>query len=420
MVRRLMALVVLGVCVSAGSDWPRFRGPNGDGSASEKGAPEKWGAQENLLWKTQLPGAGSSSPTTWGSKIFLTSYSGYGLSEDEPGEPANLELHVLGLDRAAGKIVWNNTVKPEASAGEYRGFVTMHGFASSTPATDGQAVYVFLGRSGVYAYSLEGQPLWHTEVGSKLHPWGSASSPVLAGKLVIVNASVESGSLVALDKASGKEVWRVAGMDQSWSTPALVDLPGGGQELVVSVKGKVLGFDPASGAELWHCVGVDDYVCAAVIAHQGIVYVTGGRKPPTTLAIRAGGRGDVTASHRLWQVKKGSKVGTPLLHDGYLYWIAFNGSAECLKADTGETVYEEKLEIAGRGDKVYASLVYADGKLYGVTRQDGTVVLTAGPKFDELERNHLGDKSIFNATPAASDGQLLLRSDRFLYLIGNK
>jgi hypothetical protein len=405
----------------AGSDWPRFRGPSGDGTASEQGSPQKWGARENLLWKTALPGAGSSSPATWGNKIFLTCYSGYALSEDEPGDPANLELHVVALDRADGKIAWDQTVKAGPPVGEYRGFLVMHGYASSTPATDGQAVYVFFGRSGVYAYSLDGKQLWHAEVGSNLDPWGSASSPVVAGNLVIVNASVESGSLVALDKTSGKEVWRAGGMVKSWSTPALVDLPGGSQELVASVKGKVIGFDPATGAEIWHCAGVDDYVCASVVAHDGIVYVTGGKKP-VTLAIRAGGRGDVTASHLLWQVKKGSKVGTPLWHDGYLYWIAFNGIAQCLKADTGETVYEEKLEIAGRGDKdkIYASLVLAGDKLYGVTRQDGTVVLAAGPKFDELERNRLNDKTIFNATPAVTDGQLLLRSDRFLYLIGNK
>ncbi len=419
MARRLMALVLLGIFASAGSDWPHFRGPGGDGIATEKGTPEKWGARDNLLWKTPLPGAGSSSPVTWGNKIFLTCYRGFGLDQDEPGDPANLELHVLALDRADGKIAWDNTVKPLPPVGEFRSFVTLHGYASSTPATDGQAVYVFFGRSGVYAYSLDGQQLWHTEVGSNIHDWGSASSPVLAGNLVIVNASVESGSLVALDKASGKEVWRVGGMVQSWSTPVLVELPGGSQELVVSVKGKVLGIDPASGAELWRCAGVDDYICPAAVAHEGIVYVTGGRKP-ATLAIRAGGRGDVTASRLLWQVKKGSKVGTPLWHDGYLYWIAFNGTAECLKADTGETVYEQKLEIAGRGDKVYASLVLADDKLFGVTRQDGTVVLAAGPKFDELQRNRLGDKSVFNATPAVSGGQLLLRSDRFLYLIGNK
>ena len=419
MVRRLTTLVLLGVCLSAGADWPRFRGPSGDGTASDKGAPQKWGATENLLWKTALPGAGSSSPATWGNKIFLTCYSGYGVSEDDPGDPANLELHILALDRADGKIAWDQTIKAGPPVGEYRGFLAMHGYASSTPATDGQAVYVFLGHMGVYAYSLDGRQLWHTEVGSNLDPWGSASSPVLAGNRVIVNASVESGSLVALDKTSGKEVWRAGGMVKSWSTPALVDLPGGSQELVVSVKGKVIGFDPVNGTELWRSAGVDDYVCASVVAHDGIVYVTGGRKP-VTLAIRAGGRGDVTASHLLWRVNKGSKVGTPLWNDGFLYWIAFSGTAQCLKADTGETVYEEKLEIAGRGDKIYASLVLADGKLFGVTRQDGTVVLAAGPKFDELERNRLNDKSVFNATPAASDGQLLLRSDRYLYLIGNK
>ncbi len=124
--------------------------------------PRSGGPKKNLLWKTPLPGAGSSSPATWGNKIFLTCYSGYALNEDEPGDPANLELHVLALDRADGKIAWHNTVKPLPPVGEYRGFVTMHGYASSTPATDGQAVYVFFGRSGVYAYSLEGQQPWHT------------------------------------------------------------------------------------------------------------------------------------------------------------------------------------------------------------------------------------------------------------------
>jgi outer membrane protein assembly factor BamB len=162
---------------------------------------------------------------------------------------------------------------------------------------------------------------------------------------------------------------------------------------------------------------VADYVCPAVIAHEGVVYIAGGRKPQT-FAIRAGGRGDVTETHTLWEARKSTKVPTPLYYDGRLYWINEKGIATCLDAKTGEVVYEERLKIEGRGDKVYASAVLADGKLYYVTRQGGTIVLGAGPEFHELARNDLGDQSIFNATPVVSNGQLLIRSDRFLYCIG--
>ncbi|NQT15184.1 MAG: PQQ-binding-like beta-propeller repeat protein [Planctomycetes bacterium] len=234
---------------------------------------------------------------------------------------------------------------------------------------------------------------------------------------MIINASVESKSVVALHKSDGREVWRAEGVERSWSTPLVVDLPGGARELVVSMEEKVLGLDPATGKQLWECAGVRDYVCAGVIAHEGIVYVTGGRKPQS-FAIRAGGRGDVTESHLLWEIKKASKVATPLYYEGHLYWIDNKAAAVCVNAETGEVAYRERLDVSGRGDKVYASLVLAGEKLYGVTRQDGTVVLAVGPEFKELGRNGLGDSSIFNATPTPSEDRLLLRSDRFLYAIG--
>jgi len=267
------------------------------------------------------------------------------------------------------------------------------------------------------AYTVDGEPLWRTFVGDDTHGWGSAASPVLFENLVIVNASVESQAVVALDKSDGREVWRAEGVGRSWSTPLVVELPGGTRELVVSMEGKVLGLDPATGKELWECAGVRDYVCAGVIAHEGIVYVTGGRKPQS-FAIRAGGRGDVTESHLLWEIKKASKVATPVYHEGRLYWIDNKGAAVCVNAETGEVAYQERLDVSGRGDKVYASLVLAGDKLFGVTRQDGTVVLATGPEFKELGRNDLGDSSIFNATPTPSEDRLLVRSDRFLYSIG--
>lgn len=405
--------------VFVAADWTRFRGPDARGVGEATGVPATWTAEENVVWKTALPGFGTSSPITYGDKIFLTCYSGYGLGEDEPGEQEDLQHVVLGVDRADGEIVWAKATKARLPDTKYGGFVALHGYASGTPTTDGRTVYAFFGRSGVFAYRLDdGEPLWRAEVGDGTHAWGSGTSPILFENLLIVNASVESESVVALDKKTGEEVWRVPGMKSSWSTPLVVDLPDGSHELVVSSHGKIRGIDPATGKELWECAGVPDYVCPAVTAHEGIVYVTGGRKP-YTVAVRAGGRGDVTGTHVLWELRETPKVATPLYHDGHLFWLDQRGMATCVDAKTGEVVYKERMDISGKGDRVYASPVLVDGKLFCVTRADGTIVLAAGPEFRQLAHNDLGDPSVFNATPVPlDDGRLLVRSDRFLYCLG--
>ena len=415
--RCLTTIACLSILLLAGADWPRFRGPAASGVSQDTGVPVRWGATEDVVWKTAMPGAGASSPIVVGDRVFLTCYSGYGLSKEEPGDQKDLKHHLVCVNRADGKVLWDKATRARLPEQEYGGFVVRHGYASGTPVSDGKAVYAFFGRSGVFAYSLDGELLWHAGVGDGTHGWGSGTSPVLYHDLVIVNASVESESLVALNKADGKEAWRFAGVVQSWSTPLVVDLPGGKQELVLSMKNKVLGIDPATGKRLWQCGGVRDYVCPAVVARDGIVYVSGGRTP-LTVAIRAGGRGDVSDTHVVWQSRKATKVPTPLLHDGRLYWIDQSGVAVCLDAKTGEPVYQKRLKLSGSGDRIYASLVLAGGKLYGVSREDGTVVFAAGPEFRELARNRLQDNSIFNGTPAIVDGRLLLRSDRFLYCIG--
>jgi outer membrane protein assembly factor BamB len=411
------AIAILACGLFAGADWTRFRGPNAGGTADDKGLPVRWSGTENVAWKTALPGAGASSPVTLGDKIFLTCYSGYPVNPDQPGDLASLVHHTLCLDRASGRILWDKTEKAQLPEKSYSSFLTKHGYASATPATDGKAVYVFFGRSGVFAYSLAGEKLWQADVGSNIHDWGSAASPILYKNLLIVNASIESSSIVALDTADGKQVWRAGGINRSWGTPLIVDLPEGRQELVVSLQGKVLALDPAKGQELWHCDGVPDYICPSVIAHGDVVYITAGRKP-LTLAVRAGGQGDVTGSRVLWQVKKTPKVATPLYADGMLYWVDQTGKAVCINASDGSTVYEQKQKIAGGDDKVYASPVLGDGKLYIATRRGGVIVLAVGKQFQELAHNDLGDDSLFNATPVISNRQLLVRSDKYLYCIG--
>jgi hypothetical protein len=401
---------------TATADWPQFRGPGGRGQSGATGLPAQWDAGSNIVWKADLPGPGASSPVTFGGKIFLTCYTGYGVEEGNPGEANQLKRHLLCLDPQDGKLLWNVLQASTHEEGAYEGFTALHGYASSTPAVDADAVYVFFGATGAAAYTHDGRQLWLTSCGTNTHEWGSANSPLLYENLVIVNASVESGTLVALDKKTGQEVWRQKGMVESWSTPALVKT-GAGWELVVQVKGKILGFDPASGKPLWSCQGIDDYVCPSVVAEGDVVFVIGGRRA-TAIAVRAGGRGDVTDTHKLWEVKVGSNVPSPVVHEGHLYWAHDSrGTIYCVDAKTGKSAYEERLDP--RPGKIYASPLAADGKLYYVSRDAGVYVVAARPQFELLAHNKIeSDTSVFNGSPAVADGRLLLRSDRALYCIG--
>lgn len=398
-----------------GPGWTQFRGPDGRGISADRGVPVTWSASENVVWKTELPGAGTSSPIVIGGKVFLTCYSGYAVPGQPRGEMDRLKLHLVCLDRASGKILWQKEVAPRLP--EQPTIRDDHGYASGTPAADGERVYVGFGATGVFAFDHAGKQLWKAEVGSKLNGWGSAASPVLHGELVLVNASVESESLVALDRKTGREVWRATGIKESWNTPILAKA-GAATELVVAIFGKILGLDPATGQTLWSCATeIGWYMVPSLVAHEGVVYAVGGRTGGG-LAVRLGGRGDVTASHRLWTIAKGSNVSSPILHAGHLYWMhESQGIAYCAEAKTGRIVYEERIERAGQ---VYASPVLADGKLYYVARGGRTYVLSAKPQFERLAANDLGERSTFNACPAVAGGRLFLRSDKTLYCLGGK
>jgi outer membrane protein assembly factor BamB len=327
-------------------------------------------------------------------------------------------LHLVCLD-TKGKILWDKMQKPSLPETRYRGFSALHGYASSTPAFDDEAVYTFFGRTGVIAWTHDGEQLWTQSVGDGTHGWGSGTSVVLWGDLVIVNASVESGSLVALNKKNGREVWRQGGMERSWNTPLIVKA-GDHDELVVSVKDYLKAYDPATGEPLWTCEGVHDYVCPSVTAHDGVVYALGGRQN-TAIAVRPGGKGDVTESHVLWRKNIGSNVSSPVYYDGHLYWASESKSlAYCVNAKTGELVYEEKLSDDRM--RIYASPLIADGHIYYVSRLKGAFVVPAKPAFEVLAHNVISsDQSVFNASPVPlGSGQFLLRSDRFLYCIGKK
>lgn len=411
------ALLVAAVAAAGlGADWQQFRGPGGQGISEEKGLPIEWSADKNIAWKVKLPGAGASSPVTRGNRVFVTCYSGYGMDAKDPGNMDDLRRHLLCLDRATGKTLWAKEFQPLLPEHRYAGEGSYHGYSASTPLIEGDRLYVFFGKSGVYCFDLDGKEIWHTLVGKNVNGWGSGTSPLLYKDSLIINASVESGALVALDKASGKERWRSPGISAAWNTPVVVTTAEKKQEIVVSVQGRVVGVDPETGKELWRAEGVNRYVCPSVVTHGGIVYAIGGGS--TSLAVKAGGSGEVTKTHGLWRVSRGSNVGSPIYHEGHLYWASDGGGVVfCQSAATGEVVYSERLK-PGSG-QIWASPVLADGKLYYVSKENGTYVVAAQPKFQQLAHNVIaGDKSRGNASLAVSNGQLFLRNDQYLYCIG--
>lgn len=404
-----------GPAKSTGSsaNWDRFRGPTGMGIAPKAKLPVEWSADKGIAWKTALPGAGASSPITWGNRVYLTCYTGYFVPDESAGQLEDLKRHLLAIRLDTGKIEWDVAV-PAALPEEEQ--IRDHGFAANSVAVDADRIYTFFGKSGVFAFDHQGKQLWQTDVGSKTNGWGTAASPILYKDLVIINASVESESLIALDRKTGEERWRAEDIRESWNTPLVVKAPAGREELIVATQGTVRAYAPATGESLWTCeTDIGWYMVPSVVESDGVVYCLGGRSGTAALAVRTGGSGDVTKTHRLWTSEKGSNVSSPVFLDGHLYWAHESREiAYCVKAETGEVVYEERLNRAGQ---FYASALLADGRLYYVTREGKTFVVSAKPTFEQLVVNDLSDGSVFNGSPAVAGNRLLLRSDKFLYCV---
>lgn len=413
-----LTALLLFVPITIAGDWMQFRGPGGNARSDDKGTPDKWSETENVVWKTKLPGLGTSSPITVGDAIFLTCYSGYAESPDNAGDQANLVRHVVCIDRKSGAIRWTKEIKAQLPESKYApGNDGRHGYASSTPVSDGKHVYVFFGKTGVFCFDLTGKQVWQHSVGTGTTGWGSATSPVLHKDVVIVNASVESSSIYALNKMTGNEEWKITGSRSAWSSPVLIDA-GGRTEMVMNMPGnpgKIAAFDPANGKPLWHCAGVPDgYICPSVVSHEGLVYAIGGRKN-TSVGVKAGGSGEVKP---MWTTGAGSNVASPVYHEGHLYWMHENsGTAYCVNATNGERVYAERIRGVGT---TYSSGVYADGKIYYVAQNATTYVVAAKPKFELIATNKLEDTSRTNASPAIDNGRILIRTDKHLYCIGKK
>jgi outer membrane protein assembly factor BamB len=395
--------------------WPKFRGPTGMGGASATNLPTTWGQKQNLVWKVELPGSGSSSPLLVGDRIYLTCFTGYGV-RGQRGDMNDLRLHLLCLDRATGATRWTKDIMPKLP--EQPTMRENHGYASHTPVADAERLYVFLGKTGVIAFDHDGKQLWQDDVGSGIGGFGSAAPLALHGDLLLVNASVESESLIALNKNTGKQVWRAPRIQESYNLPIVVKA-GGREEAVVAAMGNVFAFDVKTGTPLWSCkTDIPWYMVPSMVTQGDMIYCIGGRGDTNgSMAIKAGGKGDVTASHRLWHIRgKGSNVTSPVLHEGHLYFMNdVLGIAYCLNAKSGDVVYQERVDGASQ---VYASPILAEGRIYYVSRDGRTAVVAAAPSYELLASNDLRDRTMFNASPAAADGRLYLRSEQYLYCVG--
>ena len=399
------------------NDWPQFRGPSGNATAPDSSPPVTWSDSENIVWKTELPGRGASSPIVFGNRIFLTAYTGFGVDAEDPGDKANLKLHVLCFERDSGKLLWDQFIKASPATQSFGQRVADHGYATATPATDGEAVYASFGVSGVVACDMDGNLMWQAPIGDETAGFGSAASPVVFGEMVYVNASIESSTLFAFDKRTGKEVWKAESITKSWTTPCIADVPGGSPELILNQQNEIFGFDPITGEKLWWCAGVEDYIVPVPVVHDGVAYCLGGRSN-RAIAVKLCGRGDVTKTHKLWQSTIGANVTSPVYFDGHLYWASDKAIENCLRASDGKEVYQQRLPTRAR---IYSSIVRAGNKFYVTTRDQGIVVLAAKPEYEELAVNVIqSDETLVNASPAVSGNQLLLRTDSYLYCIGEK
>ena len=424
----LLLLTMIAVAMATGlhaSDWSQFRGVGGTAASPEAKIPLHWGDGQNVKWATVLPGPGASSPIVLGDSLFVTCYSGYGVPDADGGEIGSLERHLLKIDRKTGAILWKKTVPAEVKEDEYKGFIAEHGYATNTPVCDSERVYCFFGKTGVLAFDLDGKQLWKTSVGtsSGKRQWGSGSSLILSGDAVIVNASDESESIRALDKATGKEIWKAEGaMDLAYGTPILVPLKSGRTDLVLAVPGEIWGLSPKTGKLQWFAEHkLLGNICPSVVANGETLFVFGGIRSAGSVALRAGGEGDTSESAVIWSEKTSSYVATPVYHAGHLYWVDDRGQAYCVDATTGKLAYRQRVEGLDTGGRpVYASPVFANDRIYAVTRWGGTLVLPAKPEYEVLAQNRfVADGSDFNATPAIAGNEMFLRSNEMLYCISD-
>jgi outer membrane protein assembly factor BamB len=385
-----------------GANWPQFRGPETDGISPESGLPLQWSSTQNVRWKTRMPGPGHSSPIAWEDRIFLTAF--------RPERGLNPwtnrgQLLVLSINKRDGKVLWEREV-PVAQIEKTH---STNAPASPTPATDGSLVYVYFGSKGLVAFDFAGNPKWELPLGPFPNEWGSASSPVLYRNLLLLNVDTDGQDfLLAVDKSTGKQVWRTRrDGDRAWPTPYVWNVEGK-EQIVVSGSRKVVSYDPADGHPLWTVEGLTQWVTPTPVAAHGLLYVcSNGPGGNVIMAIRPN-------SHVAWRYNRTAPYSSsPVVAGDYLFGVKNGGVMVCLHAKDGSERWVERL--AARGD-YFASPVVTENRIIVLDDEGEATVVAAKPEFSVLATNTIGERCM--ASPAISDGRLFIRTDENLYCIG--
>jgi outer membrane protein assembly factor BamB len=437
MCRTLLAplvAILLAPSIDADSNWPQFRGPSA-GVAEDRGLPDEWSTNKNVVWRIDVPGRGWSSPIVWGRRIFLTTVVKDGEFETPKkglyfgGERAkpSPDIHrwiVLCLDWDTGKLLWQREVHkgPPASTVHVK-----NTYASETPVTDGERVYAYFGNVGIFCFTMEGKELWSKKWSSfkTAHGWGTAASPVLhKDRLYIINDNEEKSFLLALDAATGKDIWRVERDEKSnWATPFVWE-NGQRTELITCGSKRVRAYD-LDGKVLWDLSGMSSIAIPTPSARQGLLYVSSGyildKKQPI-FAVRPGASGDISlkddessSASIAWSLKKAGPYNpSPLVYGDHLYVLYDMGTLACFDALTGKQLYEKKRLGSSAG--FTASPWACAGKVYCLNEDGETYVVQAGAEFKPIGRNSLDEMCM--ATPAVLRGSLLIRTLTKLYRIG--
>jgi outer membrane protein assembly factor BamB len=433
--RKLAALNLAAVAVTVvGADWPAWRGPDMNGISREKELPLRWSTNQNVRWRVPLPDRGNSTPIVWGDRVFLTQ----GIEKES-------RRTVMCLDRREGRLLWQagpRWIGKELTSDD-------NPQCSPSPVTDGRRVIAWFGSAGVYCYDVKGRERWRRDLGDQSHVWGYASSPVLYRELCLLHFGPGQRSfLIALDKRTGATIWKrdlprigtdatwedfggeaqdrsqaaaqnVAEFAGSWCTPVVVPSRRR-DEVVLPFPLRLMAFSPRTGEPLWTCGGLNIDAYSSAFYGDGAVAVAANGFTNTVMAVRPGGRGDVTATHRLWAVfpaRSKACIGSGVIFRGHIYQPTVMGFAQCLDLHTGQTVWEERLVGTGGRNSSWSSLVLAGDRLYLPNQNADVFVLRASPRFECLATNSIGGEPM-NASLAVSDGEIFMRTDKRLWCIG--
>lgn len=421
------ALLLVPVSVGAADHWFQWRGPNNDGMATG-GAPIEWSETRNIAWRVPIAGRGHSSPVIWGDRIFLTTAVPTSPLEEAEAESGGRagggagagrehRFVVLCLDRHTGATIWERVATVDTP---HEGYHRRYGsFASNTPVTDGEYLYAFFGSRGLYTYDLDGELIWQKRfppMNMRL-AFGEGVAAVVDEEALFLKFDQEGSSfMVALNKRTGEEIWRVSRDEPSSWSPPLVLTHNGVRQVVVSASNKVQAYDPASGRVIWEASGLGTNVIPAPVTNGELVFVMSGHRNPNLLAIQLGREGDLTGTDAIvWTNSRGnSYTASPVIHDDKLYILTDSGMLSCLDAKTGEPYYQQQRLPNPYNFK--ASPIGADGRLYLASEEEDVIVVKMGEEFEVLAINTLPGQT-FIASPAIAEGSLYLRSQEALYCI---